>query len=122
LVRGATAGLFLHDACVAAEEAFAAVQTAELDAHRQHALLRKAVERDLITVGEALAGLRRAAPEVAGRVPQLTAAVGLRNRLVHGHAHTDQALVWRTARDALPALIEQLRVPLAEIDDGPPPG
>lgn len=116
----ATAGLFLHDACVAAEEAFATVQTAELDAYRQHALLRKAVERDLITVGEALAGLRRAAPEVAARVPQLAAAVGLRNRLVHGYAHTDYALVWRTAREALPALIDQLRILLAEVDDGRP--
>lgn len=53
--------------------------------------LRLAVERQLIILGEALAVLRRSAPEIAARLPDLAAAIALRNVLVHGYAKVRDA-------------------------------
>jgi uncharacterized protein with HEPN domain len=41
-------------------------------------VLRLAVERQFITIGEALAALRRTAPETARRVPEIDTIVGFR--------------------------------------------
>jgi uncharacterized protein with HEPN domain len=40
--------------------------------------------------------------------------IGMRNVVVHDYADFDLALVWKTVREDLPALIERLNAILAE--------
>lgn len=42
-----------------------------------------------------------------------TAAIGMRHRLVHGYDQVDLDVLWRTVREDLPALIEELERVLA---------
>jgi uncharacterized protein with HEPN domain len=52
-------------------------------------VLRWAVERRLMIVGEALTVLRRIAPGTAARIPGLPQIIAFRNILVHGYAGVD---------------------------------
>jgi uncharacterized protein with HEPN domain len=57
-------------------------------------VLRWAVERQFIVVGEALSALRRIDPAVATSIPDLARIIAFRNVLIHGYAGVDDRLVW----------------------------
>jgi uncharacterized protein with HEPN domain len=107
---------YLWDALRAAEkiERFTAHRT--YDDYRSDELLRSGVERQFEIVGEALAGLRRADPIFATRIPNLSRAVAFRNVLIHGYATVDDDLVWGVVEGGLPALSQALRTLLASDD------
>lgn len=67
-----------------------------------------AVERGLTVVGEALAVLRKDAPEIAALIPSVNDTIGLRNVPVHGYADIDDDTVWHTATVDLTPLIATL--------------
>jgi uncharacterized protein with HEPN domain len=67
-------------------------------------MLRSAVERKLEIIGEAFRRLEDAAPDVAGRFPELRQVVGLRNRIIHGYDSVDDELVWDVICHKLPDL------------------
>lgn len=80
---------------------------------------QNAVVMSLVVIGEA-------ATKVMDRYPDLTdlhATVpwrhmrGMRNRIAHGYFDIDLNVVRTTVQTALPALIEQLRAPLADAND-----
>ena len=68
-------------------------------------LRKSAVERQLEIIGEALNRLRKADPEVAQRIPDISRIVGLRNILAHGYAVVDDAVVWSAVSERMPALL-----------------
>ena len=100
-------------ACAAVIEGY----TAGLDFEAYCADMRTqdAVERRLITIGEALARLSEASPDLAGRIPELRKAVGLRNRLTHVYHQIDHAVVWETAVNDIPELRRKVRALLSEL-------
>ena len=53
-----------------------------------------AVERLLITVGEALSEAENAQAEIAHKVPDIRKIVGTRNRLVHNYWNVDPDVLW----------------------------
>lgn len=57
-------------------------------------VLRWAVERQFIVIGEALTALRRIDPDVAAGVPDSARIIAFRNVLIHGYAGVDDRLVW----------------------------
>ena len=78
------------------------------------ALLRSGVERQFEIIGEALNQLSKAAPDLAGRVPDLARIVAFRNILIHGYATVDNALVWQLVTTRVPELTAVLRALLDE--------
>jgi uncharacterized protein with HEPN domain len=68
-------------------------------------LVRSAVERQLMIVGEAVNQISSRYPERAAELGDVAAIVSFRNRLVHGYASVDQAIVWGVVKDDLPALM-----------------
>ena len=65
--------------------------------------LRSAVERQFEIAGEAMAGLRRRAPEIAEQIPDHQRMIAFRNVLIHGYAGIDNRLVWGVVeRDVTP--------------------
>jgi uncharacterized protein with HEPN domain len=92
--------------------------TAELtqDSYAGDDLRKSAVERQLEIVGEALNKLRKADPEAADRIPDLSRIIGLRNILVHGYAVVDDTVVWAAATGRLPELLDVVDRLIAELE------
>jgi uncharacterized protein with HEPN domain len=82
-------------------------------------LMRWAVERQFMIVGEALSVLRRIDPVLASHIPDLARIVGFRNVLVHGYTGVDDSLVWRVIERELPALTAALANLLGPMHDPP---
>lgn len=79
-------------------------------------MLRSAVERQFMIVGEALSQLRKIDPDVAAQISDLRAAVGLRNVLVHGYATVEDARVWEVVEVGLAKLVVELDALLAGLE------
>ena len=101
---------YLWDATEAGRLAlqFAAGKT--LVDYLSEALLRAAIERQLIILGEALSRLRQVDPGAAAGIVDLHRAVALRNVLVHAYAEADDQLVWSVIVGPLPQLLAQIEL------------
>lgn len=89
-------------------EASDAIQTMvdgfSYDQYAQNLEKRSAVERQLITVGEAVAQLRKLDPALASRLGSADHIVGFRNLIVHGYFLIQHDVVWSIVVVHLPAL------------------
>jgi uncharacterized protein with HEPN domain len=83
-------------------------------------MLRSAVERQFEIVGEALARLRRLDPTLTARIPTASAAVAMRNRLIHGYEDVNVTTVWTTIVEHIPPLIAALAKLLQEYPPSAP--
>lgn len=109
------AAAFLWDAITFARNVGIAVDGASLKAYLEGGPIAWATERQIELVGEALNNLRKVAPELAERVPDLRKIVATRNILVHGYTQVDSTIVWQAATQAVPALIPILESILSEV-------
>ena len=80
----------------------------KLDTYVADAMLHAAVERQFEIIGEALARLRKLAPEVCGVVTDAGRIIAFRNILIHGYADVDDRLVWNIVETKLPLLIREV--------------
>jgi uncharacterized protein with HEPN domain len=76
------------------------------DDYLDNVMLRSAVERQFSIIGEALARVRRVAPEIAAIIPDLGEITGFRNVLVHDYDRVDSSRVWAAIKDDLPKLLQ----------------
>jgi uncharacterized protein with HEPN domain len=74
--------------------------------------LRLAVTHLLQTIGEAARGVSASGRADAPGIPW-PAIVGMRHKVVHDYLNVDEDIVWRTARDELPALVAAIEAALA---------
>jgi len=99
------AAKYLWDVQRAAEKIVRFTAGRSFDDYFADEMLSAAVERQFEIIGEALVGLRRAAPEVAAMVPGLPQIIGFRNVLIHAYGDVDSKEVWGTAQNDLPRLL-----------------
>lgn len=78
---------------------------------------QSAVERQLEIAGDALAQLRKLAPDTFKRIPDGDLIVAFRNVLAHGYAVLDQAKVYEAATARAPELLPTVEQLLAELPD-----
>ena len=71
-----------------------AVKEATFDRYQADPILRSAVERQFITIGEALSQLLRLEPELADSISNARRIIAFRNILVHGYADLAHDIVW----------------------------
>jgi uncharacterized protein with HEPN domain len=102
----------------AAQEAceFAADMTRE--GFEQDAKTQKAIEMNLVVIGEAASRVLEHHADFAQRHPELPwrQMRGMRNRMAHGYFEIDLDVVWNTVQTALPTLLTQLSALPAEQD------
>lgn len=79
-------------------------------------LLRSAVERQLEILGEALVRLRRVDLEMAGRIPDISKIIGMRNVIAHEYGDIDYETVWAVVTKYVGPLIADLDRLLVEAD------
>jgi uncharacterized protein with HEPN domain len=83
------------------------VQGRGLEEYLADRMLRSAVERHLEIMGEAA---RRVSPEFRSAHPEIPwrGIIGQRNVLIHEYGEIQHEMVWRVAREHIPALITAL--------------
>jgi uncharacterized protein with HEPN domain len=81
-------------------------------------MLRSAVERQFIIVGEALMQASKLEPMLGQSIPALRQIVGFRNVLVHGYAVVQHLTVWGVIQNEVTPLRHQVRFLLPP--GGPP--
>jgi uncharacterized protein with HEPN domain len=69
-----------------------------------------AVEREFITVGEALRPLFQLDPSAAERITHARRIIDFRNTLTHGYDRIENDAVWRIIQHQLPQLITEVRM------------
>ncbi|MFZ1410603.1 MAG: HepT-like ribonuclease domain-containing protein [Micropruina sp.] len=111
----ARAAAFLWDAVTFARNVGVAVGTISLEAYLLGGPVTWATERQIELVGEALNNLRKAAPDLAARIPDVHKIIATRNVLVHGYTEVNSTIVWQAATQAIPGLIPTLEALLAEV-------
>jgi uncharacterized protein with HEPN domain len=89
------------DACAAIESALAGV---DFDEYRANRILRSAVEREFITIGEATAALSHLSSSLFTRLTNGRRIIDFRNQLTHEYSRVDDRIVWLIARDDVPVL------------------
>jgi uncharacterized protein with HEPN domain len=84
--------------------------------YQQNPMLRLAIERAFMIIGEALAQLARVDANLASRISVFRNIVGFRNLLTHAYAQIDDRIVWGIVRSKLPALIREVAELMSEED------
>jgi uncharacterized protein with HEPN domain len=77
-------------------------------------MLRSAVERQFITIGEALNKLLKRQPDLESRIANARKIIDFRNLLTHGYMSISDAIVWDIVQSDLPQLQQELVQLLAE--------
>jgi uncharacterized protein with HEPN domain len=99
---------YLWDAKEAAARALRFTRNKSWDDYAGDEVLRSAVERQLLILGEALGRLRQHDPGLAARIAGLNQAIGLRHVLAHAYADIDDAIVWGVLTGPLPGMLLEL--------------
>lgn len=116
--------VLLLDIDRAAEKIAGYIEGMDFATYATSAGVQDQLERNFITIGEALNRLSLVSPELSERIPNAKDIIGFRHKLVHGYDHIDAEIVWSAAVDDLPVLRRTVRSLLAELDravDNPPP-
>ena len=117
--------VLLLDIDRAAEKIVGYIEGMDVAAYVASAGVQDQLERNFITIGEALNRLSLVSPELSERIPNAKDIIGFRHKLVHGYDHIDAEIVWSAAVDDLPALRKTVRSLLAGLDGAvnnrPPP-
>ena len=95
---------YLFDMLSACNEILSFIGGTSFDDYLDNPLLRRAVERDIEIIGEALAQLRTIDPDTAEAIPDSPRIIGMRHRLIHAYAEVDDEIVWDAANHDIPRL------------------
>jgi uncharacterized protein with HEPN domain len=105
---------YLYDSLTACEAVLGFVREKDLDDYTRDLMLRSAVERQLMIIGEALNQAVRLDEKIGQRIPDTRDIIALRNIIAHGYAIVEDATVWGIVEADVPVLHEQVRELLAE--------
>ena len=81
----------------------------DLTAYANDALLRSAVERQLMIIGEAVVHLARVDQSVAEQIRDFRRIISFRNRLIHLYDNLDLEIVWDVIINDVPDLQEDVK-------------
>jgi uncharacterized protein with HEPN domain len=88
---------YLSDIVEACDAIEAALRGVDLARYRSDRIIRSAVEREFILIGEAVSSLVRLEPGMAKGISHARMIVGFRNQLTHDYASIDDETVWAIA-------------------------
>ena len=98
---------YLHDVCEACRQIAAFTENCTLEQYCADNLIKAAVERKFVIIGEALTRLRREDPDALEHITGHYRIIGFRNVLVHGYDIIDDATVWSAIVDSVPGLLRE---------------
>ncbi len=81
-------------------------------------MIRSAVEREFITIGEALKVLSVHEPQLIAAIPEGRQIIGFRNLLTHEYLNVRNHVLWGPIQVNLPVLVEHCRQLLEQLQNG----
>ena len=78
----------------------------DLQTYTADLLIKSAVERQFIIIGEALNRISRFDPVMYNHIPHAERIIGFRNIIVHGYDIVSDQLVWQIVQSHLSELVE----------------
>ena len=103
------------EAAAAIKEATDAIDESRYIASR---LIRSAVEREFITIGEALKVIAVRDPQLFAAIPEGRQIIDFRNLLTHEYLNVSNRVVWGAIQVDLPVLVEHCRQLLEQLQNG----
>ena len=100
---------YLHDIQEAGGHIREFMKGMALEDYCKSELVKAAVERKFVVIGEALVRLRDEYPSLLEQISDIEKIIGFRNVLVHGYDIIDDATVWSAIESNLPILLEEVR-------------
>jgi uncharacterized protein with HEPN domain len=100
---------FLYDVLQACEAVLQFTGGKTIDDYEADLLLRSAVERQLMIIGEALNQAVKIDPDLADEVENTREIINLRNVIVHGYAVVENETIWGILQIDFPRLYEQVK-------------
>ena len=107
---------FLSDVIEAGQAIHQAIAGISLDEYGNSRLIRSSVEREFITIGEALTQLSQRDQALFGEIEQAPHIISFRNKLTHEYININNQLVWGVIKTNLPVLVDQCRQLLDRLD------
>ncbi len=104
----------LHDIVDAAEFILQQIRGRSLREYEQTRLIRDAVERNFIIIGEALSRLKRIDQVMVQDLGDFPQMIAFRNIVVHGYEVIDDAIVWGIIQNEVPRLLSGARAMIDE--------
>ncbi len=95
---------YLADIIEACDTIDLALHNLDLAGYESDPIVRSAVERQFITIGEAANSLSRLDSGLAQRISHVSMIVGFRNQLTHDYPSIDDEIVWGIAAHEVPVL------------------
>jgi uncharacterized protein with HEPN domain len=80
----------------------------DFDIYKKNKMLRRAVERELEIIGEALNNIEKTDPNI--KISAKRQIIGLRNRVIHGYDKIDDEIIWGTIIKHLPILKTEISI------------
>ncbi len=106
--------LDILESCDAVASAIGGV---DFESYAVNRVLRSAVEREFITIGEAMRMLRDLSPHVFSRITHAGRIVDFRNQLTHEYSSISDAVVWTIAVREAPVLRAECARELESLDE-----
>lgn len=78
------------------------------ESYQVNPMLKSAVERQFITIGEALNKAIQSSPDLDGQISNGRKIIDFRNLLTHGYTNISDAVVWDILQTNLPTLIQEV--------------
>jgi uncharacterized protein with HEPN domain len=75
-----------------------------IDQYRSDSLIRSAVERQFLIIGESLQQMLKRFPDMASQITDYRNIINFRNILVHGYDRVEEDVVWGLIQSHLPIL------------------
>jgi len=86
-----------------------------LNEYSTSSMVKAAVERKFLVIGEAMMRMKREYPEILEHITDYEKIIGFRNVLVHGYDIIDDATVLSAVRDSMPTLRQEVEEILRKI-------
>jgi uncharacterized protein with HEPN domain len=99
---------YLFDVKQACDEIKEFTREMSFEEYSGNSMVKAAVERKFLVIGEAMTKLKKEHPEILGKITDYEKSIGFRNVLVHGYDIIDDATVWSAIKDSLPTLQNEI--------------
>ena len=107
---------WLYDALQAIDEieSFHASAPKDLGLYKQNILLKRATERELEIIGEAINRIKKYAPDTLTSISESDNIVGMRNQVIHAYDSISDEIVWAVVIRHIPKLKTEIQSLLGE--------
>ena len=83
-------------------------------AYKSNKMLKRAIERELEIIGEAVNRILKKDPKIIKTIPESESIVGLRNHIIHSYDSISDENIWAVLINHLPVLKKQVLFILEE--------